>query len=133
VSARGMKSKLAKLIDAALPQCGTRLVFDRDADEPPPLPCLRGNECRCQLLMIEEVIVNTPEEVRAILACNEEAHREAAEGCCRVTLPRVRARRGPDPAERDDFDLTRLTKRERAELSRLLSAASQLCPVCRRP
>jgi hypothetical protein len=71
VSVRWMKIKLAKLIDAALLRCGTRLVIESDADEP-SLPLCSRVPCRCKLILIQEVIVNTPEEVRAVLARNEK-------------------------------------------------------------
>jgi hypothetical protein len=39
----------------------------------------------------------------------------------------------PPPQNVGDLDPARLTKREWAELSRLLCAAFQLCPVCQKP
>jgi hypothetical protein len=72
VSVRGMKSKLAKIIDSARQRCGTRLVFARTADEPEPPPCPRGAACKCKRVVIVEVIVNTPEEARAVQERNAE-------------------------------------------------------------
>ena len=78
MSVRGLKSKLAKFIDSALPQCKTRLAIcragNKTAEEPTERkPCARGAKCRCKLIVIEEVIVNTPEEAKAVLARKREA------------------------------------------------------------
>lgn len=72
MNVRGMKSKLGKLLDTARPRCGTRLVVEDADEELPPRPCPRV-PCRCKLILIQEVIVTTPEEARAVLTRNEDA------------------------------------------------------------